>query len=97
MPHRAVGDRDISVAGAPQAIAATASPMTYTNTGPNTELVYITVPTGVTATVARGGITVVSILTPAATTIPCVVAVPPGGAIVFTYSAGAPTLARDVL
>lgn len=97
MPHRGVGDRDISVAGVPQAIAATASPMTYTNTGPNTELIYFTVPTGVTATVARGGVTLFSLLTPAATTVMGVALVPPGGALVFTYSAGAPTLTRDVL
>lgn len=97
MPHRAIGDRDVAVVGAPQVIIATASPMTYTNGGPNTEILYLTIPTGVTATVARGGITMASVLTPAATTIPLTVAVPPGGAIVFTYSAGAPVLVRETV
>lgn len=97
MPHRAVGDRDVSVAGAPQAVTVGASPFTYTNTGPNTELLYFSQPAGATTTVARGGVTLASILTPAATTIPILVVVPPGGAVVFTYSAGAPTMTRDVL
>lgn len=97
MPHRAVGDRDVAVAGNPQTVTVGASPFTYTNTGPNTEGLYFSQPAGATTTVARGGVTLASILTPAATTIPIFVMCPPGGSLVFTYSAGAPTLTRDVL
>lgn len=97
MPHRGVGDKDIGAAGGMQLVAATASPMTYTNSGPNTEVLYITVPTGVTATVAKNGVTAFSLLTPAATTVAATVLVGPGQAVVFTYSAGAPTISRDVL
>jgi hypothetical protein len=97
MSHRAIGDRDVNVAGSPQAVTVTASPFTYTNGGPNTELLYFSQPAGATTTVARGGVTLASILTPAATTIPILVMCPPGGSVVFTYSAGAPTMARDVL
>ncbi len=97
MPHRALGDSAIAVAGVPQAITVGASPFTYTNTGPNTEVLYFSQPAGATTTVARGGVTLASILTPAATTIPIMVLAPPGSATVFTYSAGAPTLVRDAV
>lgn len=97
MAVRGIGDRDVNVAGAPQAVTVGASPFTYTNTGPYTEVLYFSQPAGATTTVARGGVTVASILTPAATTIPIAVLCPPGGSLVFTYSAGAPTLVRDVL
>lgn len=95
MGHRALGDASITVAGAPQAIAVTASPFTYTNNGPNTETLYFSQPAGATTTVASGGVTLASILTPAATTIPITLQARPGQALVFTYSAGAPTLVRD--
>jgi hypothetical protein len=95
MPHRAVGDPAIAVAGVPQPIAVGASPFSYANTGPNTEVLYFSQPAGATTTVARGGVTLASILTPAATTIPIMVIAPPGSTTVFTYSAGAPTLVRD--
>lgn len=97
MPHRAVGDSAVAVAGSPQAIAVGASPFTYTNGGPNTEVLYFSQPAGATTTVAKGGVTVASILTPAATTIPITVVAGPGQSLVFTYSAGAPTLVRDPL
>jgi hypothetical protein len=97
MPHRALGDANVAVAGVAQAIAVTASPFTYTNTGPNTEVLYYSIPAGATVTVARGGVTLASILTPAATTIPMCILAPPGAATVLTYSAGAPTLVRDVV
>lgn len=97
MPHRALGDANVGVAGTAQVQAVGASPFSYANTGPNTEVLYFTVPTGVTATVARGGVTLASILTPAATTIPITILCPPGSTTVFTYSAGAPTLTRDVI
>lgn len=95
MPHRAVGDPTITVAGSPQAIVVGASPFSYQNTGPNTETLYFSQPAGATTTVAKGGVTLASILTPAATTIPVVVVVGPGQTVVFTYSAGAPVLVRD--
>lgn len=97
MPHRALGDPNIGVAGTAQAQIVTASPFSYVNSGPNTEVLYFSVPAGVTATVARGGVTLASILTPAATTIPITVVAPPGSTTVFTYSAGAPVLVRDVV
>jgi hypothetical protein len=97
MPHRALGDPNVAVAGTGQAVTVTASPMSYVNSGPNTEVLYFTVPTGVTATVARGGVTLASILTPAATTIPITILAPPGSTTVFTYSAGAPVLVRDTI
>lgn len=98
MPERAVGDPSVGVGGPPQVVAVTASPMTYTNQSQKTEALYFTVPTGVTATVAKAGITLASLLTPAATTVPLgAVLVNPAQAVVFTYSAGAPTITRDVL
>ena len=97
MPHRALGDRDVASAGTPQTVTVGASPFTYTNSGPNTELLYFSQPAGSTTTVAKGGVTIASILTPAATTIPIAVLVGPGQAVTFTYSAGAPTMVRDVL
>lgn len=95
MSHRAIGDAAVTVAGAPQAIAVGASPFTYTNAGPNTEQLYFSQPAGATTTIASGGVTLASILTPAATTISCSFLARPGQALVFTYSAGAPTLVRD--
>lgn len=95
MSHRSVGDANVSVAGVPQAITVGASPFTYTNNGPNVELLYFSQPAGATTTVASGGVTLASILTPAATTIPCTFMAKPGQSLVFTYSAGAPTLIRD--
>lgn len=95
MSGRAVGDTVNEVAGVAQAIAATASPMSYTNTGPSVETLYFTIPAGVTATIARGAITLLSVLTPAATTIPATILLGPGHTLVFTYNAGAPTIARD--
>lgn len=96
MPHRAVGDPAVVVAGVPQAVAVGASPFTYTNSGPNTETLYFSQPAGATTTIAKGGVTLASILTPAATTIPLgAILVGPGQSIVITYSAGAPTLVRD--
>lgn len=98
MPERAVGDAAVGVAGPPQVVAVGASPFTYTNQSQKTEALYFTQPTGATTTVAKGGITLASILTPAATTIPVgAILVNPGQSVVFTYSAGAPTLTRDVL
>ncbi len=97
MSGRALGDTVVEVAGVAQAIAATASPMTYTNNGPNQEVLYFNIPAGVTATIARGAITLASVLTPAATAIPATVLVGPGHSVVFTYNAGAPTIARDNL
>jgi hypothetical protein len=95
MPMRSLGDEQINVAGQPQPITVGASPFTYTNNGSTTEVLYFTQPTGSTTTIASGGVTLASILTPAATTIPIVVLVRPGQSLVFTYSAGAPTLVRD--
>lgn len=95
MGHRALGDANVTVAGVPQAIAVGASPFTYTNAGPNSEVLYFSQPAGATTTVASGGVTLASILTPAATTIPVCLIAKPGQALVFTYSAGAPTLVRD--
>jgi hypothetical protein len=97
MPHRALGDANIAVAGTAQVQVVGASPFSYVNSGPNTEVLYFTVPTGVTASVARGGVTLASILTPAATTIPITILAPPGSTTVFTYSAGAPVLVRDAI
>lgn len=97
MPHRALGDPNVGVAGNPQVQIVGASPFSYVNSGPNTEVLYFTQPTGATTTVARGGVTLASILTPAATTIPITILAPPGSTTVFTYSAGAPTLTRDVI
>src|SRR4029077_3653397 len=94
---RAMGDPTIQVAGTPQVVAVTASPMTYTNQSPGIEVLYFTVPTGVTASLASGGVTLQSSLTPAATTIPMTCTLRSGQAVVFTYSAGAPTLTRDVM
>jgi hypothetical protein len=92
-----MGDGAISVAGTPQVVAVGASPFTYTNTGPSVEVLYFSQPAGATTTVASGGVTLASILTPAATTIPICILARPGQAIVFTYSAGAPTMTRDVM
>jgi hypothetical protein len=97
MPQRAMGDRDVQVAGVPQAVTVGASPFTYTNQSQSVEVLYFSQPAGATTTVASGGVTLASILTPAATTIPIMVLARPGQAIVFTYSAGAPTLTRDVM
>jgi hypothetical protein len=98
MPQRAVGDPAVVSAGPAQVVAVGASPFTYTNNGPNTEALYFSQPAGATTTVAKDGITIASILTPAATTIPVgAILVGPGEAVVFTYSAGAPVLVRDVL
>lgn len=95
MSHRAVGDKEITVSGAPQAITVGASPFTYTNSGPNTELIYVTVPASVTATIAKGGQTIASLTTPAATSMTIPVLVQPGASIVFTFNAGAPSMFRD--
>jgi len=97
MPQRGVGDAAVSVAGNPQLVTVGASPFTYTNQSQNVETLYFSQPAGATTTVAKAGITLASILTPAATTIPITVFVGPGQSVVFTYSAGAPTLTRDVL
>lgn len=98
MPQRGVGDAAVAVAGAPQLVTVGASPFTYTNQSQSVEALYFTQPTGATTTVAKGGVTLASILTPAATTIPLgAILVGPGQSVVFTYSAGAPTLTRDVL
>lgn len=98
MPERAVGDSAIAVAGPPQVVTLGASPATYTNLSQKTEVLYFTQPTGSTTTVAKGGVTLASILTPAATTIPIGgILVNPGQSVVFTFSAGAPVLVRDVL
>jgi hypothetical protein len=94
---RAVGDPNIAVVGAPQVVAVGASPFSYVNQSGRVEMLYVTVPTGVTFTVARGGITIASILTPAATTIPVSVLAPAGSTTVLTYNAGAPTMTRDVV
>ena len=95
MSGRAIGDTLVEVAGVAQAVAATASPMSITNTGPSVQILYFTIPTGVTATIARGAITLLSVLTPAATTIPATILLGPGHTVVFTYNAGAPTIASD--
>lgn len=95
MPHRAAGDKEIVSAGVPHAITVGASPFTYTNAGVNTELVYVTIPASVTATIAKGGFTVASLTTPAATVMTIPMFIQPGGSIVLTYNAGAPTMARD--
>lgn len=98
MPQRSVGDAAVSVAGSPQVVAVGASPFTYTNQSQSVEALYFSQPAGSTTTVAKGGITLASILTPAASTIPLgAILVGPGQSVVFTYSAGAPTLTRDVL
>lgn len=97
MPHRALGDPNVGVAGTAQLVTVGASPFTYVNSGPNTEVLYFSQPAGATTTVARGGVTLASILTPAATTIPITIVAPPGSSTVFTYSAGAPTMTRDVV
>lgn len=98
MPQRGVGDAAVSVAGGPQAVAVGVSPFTYTNLSQSVEALYFTQPAGATTTVAKGGVTIASILTPAATTIPVgAILVGPGQAVIFTYSAGAPVLVRDVL
>jgi len=93
----AVGDTAIQAGGPPQVVAVTASPMTITNLSQRVEAYYLTMPTGVTATVAKAGITLFSLLTPAATTVAALFMLQPGGAAILTYNAGAPTLTRDVL
>jgi hypothetical protein len=97
MPHRSLGDAAVGVAGTAQAQIVGASPFSYVNSGPNTEVLYFTQPASATTTVARGGVTLASILTPAATTIPITIVAPPGSTTIFTYSAGAPVLVRDVI
>src|SRR5437660_10020331 len=97
MPQRALGDANVQVAGTPQVVTVGASPFTYTNQSQSVELLYFSQPAGSTTTVARGGVTLASILTPAATTVPILICLAPAQAAVFTYSAGAPTMTRDVL
>lgn len=93
MPQRAV-----QAAGNPQVVAVGASPFTYTNNSQNVEELYFSQPAGSTTTVAKGGVTLASLLVPAATTVALgAIRVAPGQAVVFTYSAGAPTLTRDAL
>lgn len=97
MPERAVGDAAVGVAGPPQAVALTASPMTVTNLSNRVERYYITQQASATGTIAKAGITIASMTTPAATIQTATVDLGPGQSFVYTYNAGANTIARDVL
>jgi hypothetical protein len=100
MVHRALGDKDVGAAsgagGVPQAITVGASPFTYTNTGPNTETIYIVTATASSASVTKGGVTIANQPALAGAAGTFVVLVGPGQSIIVTYSA-APTMQRDVL
>lgn len=82
------------VLGAPTAITVTASPMTYTNTSPNIQLVSVQAPASTTTSVAKRGVTIGAALTPAACTATLYALVGPGEAIVVTYT-NAPTMQAD--
>ncbi len=97
MGHRAVGDPAVNVAGGLQVVAVGASPFTYTNQSQNTELLYISQPASVTGTIAKNGVSLGTLTTPAATAMTLLVALNPGQSFVYTYNAGAPTMSRDVL
>lgn len=97
MAERAVGDPAVGAAGGPQAVALTASPMTVTNLSGRVERYYVTQQASATGTIAKGGVTVASMTTPAATIMTATVDLGPGQSFVYTYSAGANTIARDVL
>jgi histidinol dehydrogenase len=74
-----------------------ASPFTYTNQSQSVELLYVSQPAGVTGTFAKNGVALAALTTPAATVMTIPVLLGPGQAFTYTYNAGAPTMARDVL
>lgn len=94
---RNLGDAVVKAAGGLQLVAVGASPFTYTNQGESPEVLYVNQPASVTGTIAKNGVALAAITTPAATAMTLPVLLNPGQAFVYTYNAGAPTMARDVL
>lgn len=78
----------------PAAITVGGSPFTYT-AGANIEDVHVQSPASTTTTVAKGGVTVANMITPAATTQTSSVRLAPGQSIVVTYT-NLPVMVRDV-
>jgi len=97
MGHRALGDSAVNAAGGLQVVAVGASPFTYTNQSQSTELLYVSQPASSTGTFAKNGVALAALTTPAATAMTVPILLNPGQAFTYTYSAGAPTMSRDVL
>ncbi len=94
---RAVGDPTVKAAGGLQLVTVGASPFTYTNQSESVEVLYVNQPASVTGTIAKNGVALAAVTTPAATAITTPVLLGPGQAFTYTYNAGAPTMARDVV
>lgn len=94
---RAMGDPAVKAAGGLQLVTVGASPFTYTNQGEGVEALYVNQPASVTGVIAKNGVALAALTTPAATAMVLPVLLGPGQAFTYTYNAGAPTMARDVL
>lgn len=97
MPQRAMGDASVNAAGGLQVVAVGASPFTYTNQSQSVEVLYVSQPASVTGTIAKNGVSLGTLTTPAATAMTQPVLLGPGQSFTYTYNAGAPTMSRDVL
>lgn len=97
MPQRALGDATVAVGGGLQVVAVGASPFTYTNQSQSVECCYVSQPASVTGTIAKNGVALAALTTPAATAMTIPVFLAPGQSFTYTYNAGAPTMSRDVL